>query len=283
MQETTFNSAIQADGFVQFPNSSEWLHQLYTEASLKKIDQSQINHLISKEISFEILEKNIFYTFNNKNYLINSLTQSTFCYEMGLTPTSSNERLEFMGDSLVNLIVGKNLFLHFTDVAEGDLSKLRGALVNEERLSDLARSVDLGAFMLLGKGEFKSSGSEKDSLLADTFEALIAAIYLDSNEDLKTCETVFSNMVTHYEQSAKTIFYSLMHLDLFDPKSALQELTMSHHGILPTYDALELPSNGGFVVTMKLGNKILGEMSGPSKKKVEKALARKMIQEKRYL
>ncbi len=283
MQETTFNSAIQADGFVQFPNSKEWLEWLYNEASLKKIDQSQFNHLISKQISFDILEKNLFYTFQNKNFLIHALTQSTFCYEMNLLVTASNERLEFVGDSLVNLIVGKNLFNLFKDIPEGELSKLRGALVNEEKLAELARSIELGSFIFLGKGEFKSHGQDKDSILADTFEALIAAIYIDSNEDLKKCEMALNAIISQYEKNQKNLFYSLMHLDLFDPKSTLQELTMSHHGILPSYDSIELPNNGGFEVTIKLGNKVLGEMSGPSKKKVEKALARKMIQEKRYL
>ena len=283
MQETTFNLAIQADGHVQFPNSNEWLTQLYNEASLKKIDQSQFNHLISKQISFQNLEKNIFYTFKNKNFLIHALAQSTFCYEMNFAPHSSNEKLEFVGDSLVNLLVGKKIFHLFSDASEGELSKLRGALVNEEKLAELARSIKLGEYLFLGKGEYKSGGFEKDSILADTFEALIASIYFDNNEDLKECERVLEKIITQYEESQKTIFYSLMHLDLFDPKSALQELSMTHHGILPSYESVELPGQGGFLVTIKLGNKILGELSGSSKKKVEKALARMMIEKKRYL
>ncbi|NOT78628.1 MAG: ribonuclease III [Bacteriovoracaceae bacterium] len=283
MQETTFNSAIQADGFVQFPNSTLWLNQFYIEASLKKIDQSQINYLILQQISFQQLEQNIFYSFKNKNLLIHSLTQSTFCYEMGFLASSSNERLEFIGDSLLNLIVSKKLFHLFTDSAEGELSKLRGALVNEEKLAELARSIGLGDYLFLGRGEFKSEGSQKDSLLADSFESLIAAIFLDSNEDLKVCENIFDQIVLQYEKSANTKYYSLMHLDLFDPKSALQELTMSHHGMLPVYQAVELSPQMGFLVQVKLGEKILGEMTGVSKKKVEKLLARKMIQEKRYL
>ncbi|MBC7428608.1 MAG: ribonuclease III [Bacteriovorax sp.] len=282
MQETTFNKAFQADGPRHFSDTTAWLSALYTEASLKKFDQNELYHIISNEISFEQLEQKIKYTFKDKKNLAKSLMQSTFCYEMKETTLQSNERLEFLGDSLINFIVGKNLFHKYLNNDEGDLSKLRGALVNEEKLAELARIIDLGNFIFLGKGEMRTGGADKDSILADTFEALFAGIYFDSENHIDTLETVFNTIVRLFEEKNKTEFYSLNQLEVFDTKSKLQELTMGAHGTFPTYRGTELPNNGGYRVEVWLGQKILAEMTGPSKKKIEKLLAKKIIDEKLY-
>lgn len=282
MQETTFNSANQADGPRHFSDTQAWLNAIYSEASLKKFDQNELYHIISSEISFEQLEQKINYTFKDKKNLIQSLLQSTFCYEMKENSLESNERLEFLGDSLINFIVGKNLFHKYLNNNEGDLSKLRGALVNEEKLAELARAIDLGNFVFLGKGEFRTGGTDKDSILADTFEALFAGIYFDSNNKIETLETVFKTVVEVFEAKNKIEFYTLAQLDVFDTKSKLQELTMAAHGVFPTYRGTELPNNTGFKVEVWLGQRLLAEMSGPSKKKVEKLLAKKIIDEKLY-
>lgn len=282
MQETTFNSANQADGGKRMSDTTTWLNALYTEASLKKFDQNELYHIISQEINFDKLEQTIQYTFKDKKNLIHALMQSTFCYEMKETTLSSNERLEFLGDSLINFIVGKNLFHKYLTNDEGDLSKLRGALVNEEKLAELARVISLGQFIFLGKGELKSGGSDKDSILADTFEALFAAIYFDSNNKIEVLETTFLNVVSLFEAQSKRDFYSLTQLEVFDTKSKLQELTMASHGLFPSYKAVELAHNGGFIVQVWLGQKKLAEMTGPSKKKIEKMLAKKIIDEKLY-
>ena len=208
--------------------------------------------------------------------------QSTFCYEMKDTSLQSNERLEFLGDSLVNFIVGKNLYHRYSQNNEGDLSKLRGALVNEEKLAKLARVIGIGEFIFLGRGELKSGGNDKDSILADTFEALFAAIYFDSADNVQVLERTFSHIVSLYEKQNNMDFYSIDQLEIFDTKSKLQEMTMAQYGVLPTYRSIEHTSNGGFTVEIWLGGKKLGEMSGPSKKKIEKLLAKKIIDEKLY-
>jgi ribonuclease-3 len=282
VQETTFNKPFQADGAQVFPDTTSWLIALYSEASLKKFDQTDLYHIISQEINFSFLEEKINYKFTDKKHLILALMQSTFCYEMKETTLSSNERLEFLGDSLINFIVGKNLFFRYSANDEGDLSKLRGSLVNEAKLAELARTIHLGDFIFLGKGELKSGGGNKDSLLADTFEALFAAIYFDSKEKIEVLEQVFNRVVGLFEENKKKPFYSLEQLEVFDTKSKLQELIMAIHGHFPTYRSQELPNNGGFAVQVWLGQRMLGEMSGPSKKKIEKLLAKKIMDEKLY-
>lgn len=282
MQETTFNSANQADGAVHFSDTQAWLNALYTEASLKKFDQNELYHIISSEINFETLEQNINYKFQDKKNLILALMQSTFCYEMKDPNLQSNERLEFLGDSLINFIVGKNLFHKYLSNNEGDLSKLRGALVNEEKLATLARTISLGPYIFLGKGELKSVGFDKDSILADTFEALFAAIYFDCGNSVEVLERTFTHIVILFEKKHTKDFYSMDQLEVFDTKSKLQELTMASHGLFPTYRSIEIPNNGGFTVEIWLGQKKLAEMTGPSKKKIEKLLAKKIIDEKLY-
>ena len=282
MQETTFNKAFQVDGIVRFPDTQAWLNALYAEASLKKFDKNELYHFILKEINFEKLESNINYSFTNKENLILALMQSTFCYEMKDQSLESNERLEFLGDSLINFIVGKNLYHLYSQNNEGDLSKLRGALVNEEKLAMLARVISIGDFIFLGRGELKSEGHDKDSILADTFEALFAAIYFDSGNNVHVLEDCFTHIVSLFEKQHKKDFYSMEQLEVFDTKSKLQELTMAQHGAFPTYRSIEHAANGGFTVEVWLGQKKLGEMTGPSKKKIEKLLAKKIIDEKLY-
>ena len=282
MQETTLNKAFQADGIVHFTDTQEWLNALYAEASLQKFDQTELYHIISQEINFKTLELKINYSFKDKKNLILALMQSTFCYEMKDISLQSNERLEFLGDSLINFIVGKNLYHRYSQNNEGDLSKLRGALVNEEKLAMLARAIGIGEFIFLGRGELKSGGNDKDSILADTFEALFAAIYFDCADDAMVLEKAFNHVVSLYENQNKLDFYSIKQLEVFDTKSKLQEMTMAQYGIFPTYRSIEHAANTGFTVEIWLGQKKLGEMSGLSKKKIEKLLAKKIIDEKLY-
>lgn len=284
MLETTFHSAIQADGMIPFDETRLWLHALYSEASLKKFDQESFYHLISHKISLNKLEKNIQYDFIDKKKLIQSLTQTTFCYEYSLSLNNqsipSNERLEFLGDSIVNFLIGQALYLKYPLMKEGDLSKLRGSLVNEEKLSELARVIDLGHFLFLGKGEFKSHGIEKDSILADAFEALVAAIFLDSKEDIFVVQKFLKNILEQYESKTGKDFFNLNQLELFDPKSKLQELTMELLGVLPVYESRERVSEKDFETTLFIKEKIFGKVTGPSKKKNEKKLAKEAIEKK---
>ncbi|MGZ3808892.1 MAG: ribonuclease III, partial [Bacteriovorax sp.] len=235
---------------------------------------------ILKFNSIQVLQNQIQYHFKDKERLINALTQSTFCYEFKDLSLSSNERLEFLGDSLVNFIVAKMLFKRFPKAHEGDLSKLRGSLVNEQSLSKLAESISLGENLLLGKGEHKNKGKKKESLLADAFEALCAAIYLDSSEDIQALEKSILAIVEQYVAKSGKEFFAIENLAQFDSKTQLQELSMAMFGIHPSYKAMELKT--GFSVELWIGERKLAEASGPSKKKLEKELARIVLDEKRY-
>ncbi|MCL2849416.1 MAG: ribonuclease III, partial [Micrococcales bacterium] len=108
--------------------------------------------------------------------LVLALTHRSFAHEAGGIPT--NERLEFLGDTVLGLVVTEHLFRTLPDHAEGDLAKMRAATVSQRALADVARVLDLGSFVLLGKGELSTGGPDKDSILSDTLEALLGAVYL---------------------------------------------------------------------------------------------------------
>ena len=123
----------------------------------------------------EVLEQKLNYKFNNVKLLENALTHSSYANEVRNGQTS-NERLEFLGDSVLSIIVADYLFLHYKNIPEGELTKLRASLVCEKSLCGFSRQLELGKFLKLGKGEDKGGGRERDSILADAFEAVLAAV-----------------------------------------------------------------------------------------------------------
>jgi ribonuclease-3 len=154
--------------------------------------------------------------------------------------------------------------------------------VNEYSLASLAEVLSLDENIFLGKGEFKNAGNKKESLLADAFEALCAAIYLDSNESLETLEKTLIVIIDKFEIHSGKTFFSLNHLESFDSKSQLQELTVALFQMRPEYKS-QSSSEGEFLVELWVGERKLAEGHGPSKKKLEKELARVVLDEKRYL
>lgn len=274
MQETTFNSPYQANGEPIYSSVHSWLRALYADLeATQKNDLSEVQHLES----IKKLQSRIQYNFSNHDILITALTHSTFCYEFDVV---SNERLEFLGDSLVNFIVANVLYKKFPETSEGDLSKLRGALVNEHALSLLAKNISLGENLLLGKGEFKNHGHLKDSLLADAFEAICAAIYRDSSENVAVLEKIFLGIIESFEKSSGVDFFSLKKLEQFDSKTQLQEVVVAMFQVFPTYKSRE--DKNGFTVELWIGDRKIAEATGPSKKKLEKELARVVLDEKKY-
>lgn len=133
----------------------------------------------------EELQKRIGYTFRNQAYLERALTHSSFANETGAHNhhLRCNERLEFLGDSVLSLIASRYLFARFPDYKEGELSQMRSRIVCEEALCGYAKQFGLGDFLLLGKGETKSGGAQKPAILADAFEAILAAMYLDAGDN----------------------------------------------------------------------------------------------------
>ena len=125
------------------------------------------------------LEKNIGYTFKDKNLLLEAVTHSSFANERKINKLRCNERLEFLGDAVLEIISSDYLFRRFSDLPEGKLSKMRSAIVCEPALFECSHAIKLSDFILLGKGEDNGGGREKPSVVSDAFEALIGAVYLD--------------------------------------------------------------------------------------------------------
>lgn len=153
--------------------------------------------------------------------------------------------------------------------------------MNESSLAKLAKVISLGESLILGKGEHKNGGEKKDSILADAFEALCAAIYFDCGEKVDAVEKMLVLVIGEYEATTGKEFFAMENLESFDSKTQLQELAMAMFQTLPSYKAQELKQE--FKVELWIGERKLAEGIGPSKKKLEKELARVVLDEKRYL
>ncbi len=178
-------------------------------------------------MSLSKLEKLIGYKFKDSKLLKQAICHSSFANEHPDEGVEDNERLEFLGDAVINLIAGHILMKRYPEMKEGNLSKMRARIVNESLLATIARSIELGAFIELGKGEIQSNGREKKSILADAYEAVIAAVYLDGSFDMAY------NIINRHFSS----FFSAETLDTadLDYKSRLQELVQLTHKITPVY------------------------------------------------
>ncbi|CAB1060279.1 Ribonuclease III (EC [Olavius sp. associated proteobacterium Delta 1] len=214
------------------------------------------------------IEQILQYEFNDKNLLQEALRHSSFVNELGEPQLRDNERLEFLGDAVLNLIVGHILMRCYPDLKEGDLSRSRANLVNESQLAKMARSFNLGLYIQLGKGEIQTHGRDKNSILADTFEALMAAIYLDGGFDaaFQIIETNFQPLIEYLHSTANN----------HDYKSQLQEKVQIEHGSMPDYSIVREDGpdhDKTFWVALKVLN-IETQGSGKSKKTAEQDAAR---------
>ena len=214
------------------------------------------------------IEQILQYEFKDKNLLQEALRHSSFVNELGDLQLRDNERLEFLGDAVLNLVVGHILMRRYPDLKEGDLSRSRANLVNESQLARMAQSFELGLYIQLGKGEIQTHGREKNSILADAFEALMASIYLDGGFDAayKIIETNFQPLIEHLHAAANN----------YDYKSQLQETVQVEHGSMPDYSIMQEDGpdhDKTFWVALKALN-IETRGSGKSKKAAEQDAAR---------
>lgn len=170
-------------------------------------------------MDYSKLENGLGYIFKDKQLLETALTHTTYVFEHGKGHECSNQRLEFIGDAVMDLVIGRKLYELKPNSDEGFLSKTRSIVVCEASFSSIARKLSLGDYLLLGKGEEQTNGRDKDSTLADTFEALIAAIYLDSDFD------TVSNVALKLMDS--TIMDACSGKIVLDYKSKLLELALS--------------------------------------------------------
>lgn len=218
------------------------------------------------------LEKIIGYRFENKNLFKESLTHRSYLNENPSWGIPHNERLEYLGDAVLELIVSEELFNRFPEYPEGKLTALRAALVNYVILSSIARSSGLENFILLSRGEAKDTGRARDVILANAFEALIGAIYLDSS--YKEAKSFVNQYVmSHLEEVIKKQLYE-------DPKSLLQEKIQAQLKVTPNYKVLEEkgPDHAKiFTVGVYFGEQLIAAGDGPSKQAAEVEAAQKAL------
>ena len=217
------------------------------------------------------LEQRIQYEFKDKSLLQEALRHSSYVNEISDPHLRDNERLEFLGDAVLNLTVGHILMREYPDIKEGDLSRSRANLVNEAQLAETARSFSLGDYILLGKGEIQTQGREKNSILADAFEALMAAIYLDGgfNAAFGIIEKKFQPSIEQLDTADTN----------YDYKSRLQERVQIDHGVMPNYNIVREDGpdhDKTFWVALKVID-VETEGSGKSKKAAEQDAARKAL------
>jgi ribonuclease-3 len=224
------------------------------------------------KLNYADLETRIGYHFVRPELLTQALTHRSFVAEHKLG-TQDNERLEFLGDAILEFVVSYLLFKRYGErCREGELTRMRSFLVNESQLASQAERLKLGKYLRLGKGEDKSSGRKKPSILSDAFEALIGAIYLDSN-----IKEVFSFI----ERCFEGLFDQVVNTGLDqDYKSKLQELTQGRYHSVPTYDIEKIsgPDHDRiFQVIISFDGQVLQRGIGRSKKEAEQDAARKAL------
>ncbi|MBU0720725.1 ribonuclease III [bacterium] len=215
----------------------------------------------------EVLENTLGYKFKDKKLLIEALTHKSY------KQPYDNERLEFLGDAVLDLIVGEYLFTKFAKSNEGKLSKIRASLVNENGFDKLARSINLGDFIYLSNAEENNGGREKPSLLSNAFEAVMGAIYLEAG--LKTVNDIAIKII---EKNHKDISLDSLFRDF---KTSLQELTQARFGITPEYKVIS--SSGPdhqkeFELAVFIEDKEYARASGKSKKIAQQEAAKLAIE-----
>ena len=201
----------------------------------------------------------------DESLLLRALTHRSYAYENGGLP--NNERLEFLGDSVLGLVVTDSLYAAHPDLAEGQLAKLRAAVVNMRALAEVARTMSLGEYIFLGRGEEATGGRDKASILADTMEAVIAAVFL--SRGMPAATTFVHQVLDPLMKSSASLGAGL------DWKTSLQELTASGSLGVPEYHVTEQGPDHrkSFNAEVSVGSELMGTGSGSSKKEAEQMAA----------
>ncbi len=205
------------------------------------------------------------YKFSNKNYLRLALTHSSYANERGNNKEVFNERIEFLGDAVLEMISSSYLYLSYPNMQEGELTKLRAKLVCEDALCDAARRIALGDYLYLGHGEEITNGRQRKSILSDAFEAIIGAIYLDGGID---------NATTFVNKYVLDCVEEKMYVK--DSKTALQELVQSRYSFTVSYKIINETGpehDKVFTAAAMFGDKVMGQGKGRTKKEAEKNAA----------
>jgi ribonuclease-3 len=212
------------------------------------------------------LYKILGYSFQNEDLLRQALTHRS-------VRSTNNERLEFLGDGILNFVIAAQVYTQYSEAPEGDLSRIRASLVNKDTLAKLGQKLQLGDFLVLGAGELKSGGYRRQSILADTVEAIFGAVYLDSN--INRCSQF---ILKHYE-GLLADRVDVKHLK--DPKTELQEYLQSRQLGLPVYEVLEAsgkPHAQTFKVRCSVAGMAATEGVEKSRRRAEQEAAKIMLE-----
>ena len=218
------------------------------------------------------LQNKIGYNFTNLNLLEEALTHSSFANEHKSKHIKYNERLEFLGDAVLSIVVSDYIFKNCPELPEGELTKLRASLVCERSLFEFAKHIQLGKYLILSKGERHNGGAERPSILSDAFEALIAAIYIDGG--MKAASKHILNFIVPAIKKSKK-------KPVNDYKTTLQEIIQKNPGELREY---VLVAESGpdhdkhFVSEVHLNSNVIGRGGGRSKKEAEQQAAREALE-----
>ena len=220
----------------------------------------------------EDLQKKLSYGFKNPELIREALTHKSFVNENPDLTLRDNERFEFLGDAVLDLAISTYLIKTFPDLQEGELSRLKSMVVSEVSLSKIALEMDLGKYLLLGKGEEHTGGRKKDSLLANTLESIIAAIYLDGGID-QACDFIIKTFSWHIMTLAREGIS-------LDYKTDLQEYCQARGLPLPVYKVLRETGpdhKKTFEIELSINGEVFGMGSGRSKKDAEQKAAKEAL------
>ncbi|HTP00013.1 MAG TPA: ribonuclease III [Anaerolineales bacterium] len=215
--------------------------------------------------------------FGNLSLLTRAMTHRSYLNE-NASAVEDNERLEFLGDAVLDFVVGAWVYNHCPEMAEGDLTRMRSALVRNEQLAEFARQLDVGQAMRMGRGEAASGGRDRDNLLGSTFEALIGAIYLDSG--LEAVDAFVEPLLGGVRERV------IMRAEIYDPKSRFQEWAQSERLGTPRY--VTVNSSGPdhakiFEVEVRIKEETYGRGAGPSKQIAAQVAAQTALESLRIL
>lgn len=226
---------------------------------------------------FSKFEKKIGIVFNDINFLKQAFTHRSYLNERPSWPLTHNERLEFLGDAVLELAVTKYLFKEFPEKPEGELTSLRAALVNSDTLSKVAKDLGMNDFLLLSKGEKKDTGKARQYILANTFESLVGAIYIDKG---------FNEADKFIEMNLVPLLAEIINRNLWrDSKSYFQEKAQEIAGITPQYKVLREwgPDHSKhFEIGVFLGNELVAKGDGLSKQEAEQKAAMNGLAAKKW-
>ncbi len=223
-----------------------------------------------------LLEKTIGYYFRDRNLLQTALTHSSYTNELRSKGVDSqcNERLEFLGDSVLSVIVSRYLFTEFASRQEGDLTKIRAAVVCEKALAKYSAKISLGDYLLLGHGENKNDGRHRPSITADAFEAMLGAFYLDSGYD---CDKIEKFLLPFVKEE---IAYTGEEASFIDYKTALQQIVQQANGEKLRYVLVGESGpdhDKSFQVEARLNSNVIGHGVGNTKRAAEQSAAKEAL------